>query len=195
MKFDKERLFWVHEPESYKIGDDRIVITTAPETDFWRRTYYGFCHDNAPALLIKTDERYFSFGVRTDFNFSKRFDQCGIMIYQNEENSVKVGVEYHNEREQWLGSVVTNNGFSDWATAIIPPQQDHMYLRVSRRESDFLIENSADGVNYNQMRITHLCEGSGEINIGLFACSAEDGSFDAVFTEFGFTDCKWEAHK
>lgn len=70
-----------------------------------------------------------------------------------------------------------------------------MYLRVSRRESDFLIENSADGVNYNQMRITHLCEGGGEINIGLFACSAEDGSFDAVFTEFGFTDCKWEAHK
>ena len=30
MKFDKERLFWVHEPESYKIGDDRIVITTEP---------------------------------------------------------------------------------------------------------------------------------------------------------------------
>ena len=174
-----------------------------PGTDFWQRTYYGFQNDNAPALLMKTEEKYFSFTVyfvqstsivKTEFNSKRRFDQCGVIIYQNSDNWIKASTEYENEEFQRLGSVVTNNGYSDWATTDIPACQNFMYYRVSRRESDYCIENSYDGVNYKQMRIAHLFEGAGEIQIGIYACSPEASTFDAVFTEMKFTECQWMAH-
>lgn len=195
MKFDREKLFWIHEPKQYHISEDKITIVTEPVTDYWQRTYYGFQNDNAPTLLIKTDEKYFSFVVRTDFDSHHRFDQCGVAIYQNSDNWLKASIEYENDEFQRLGSVVTNLGYSDWATTDIPATQKHMYYRLSRRESDYCIENSLDGVHFHQMRIAHLFEGAGEINIGIYACSPENSSFTATFSEIEFTECKWLAHE
>ncbi|PSL98126.1 DUF1349 domain-containing protein [Clostridium botulinum] len=194
MKFDKDKLFWIHKPEKYVMKDDRITITTEPETDYWQRTYYGFQNDNAPTLLMKTKEKYFSFIVKTEFNSKHRFDQCGVIIYQDSDNWIKGSIEYENEEFQRLGSVVTNHGYSDWATTDIPATQKFMYYRLSRRGSDYCIENSYDGINYKQMRIAHLFEGTGEIQIGIYACSPEDSSFVATFTELRFIECQWNAH-
>ncbi|HBS47165.1 MAG TPA: DUF1349 domain-containing protein, partial [Paenibacillus sp.] len=58
---------------TFSISNDRIEIVTEPNTDLWQRTYYGFRNDNAPALLMKTDEKYFSFIVKTDFDSAHRF--------------------------------------------------------------------------------------------------------------------------
>jgi regulation of enolase protein 1 (concanavalin A-like superfamily) len=194
MKFNKDRLFWIHEPEKYVIEDDRITITTEPETDYWQRTYYGFRNDNAPTLVMKTDEKYFSFTVKTEFDSKRRFDQCGVIVYQDSDNWIKGSIEFENEEFQRLGSVVTNHGYSDWATTDIPAIQKFMYYRLSRRESDYCIENSYDGINYKQMRIAHLFEGAGEIQIGIYACSPESSSFVATFTELRFIECQWKAH-
>ena len=68
MEWNKQDLFWIHEPKEYKIDDDRVEIITEPRTDYWQRTYYGFRNDNAPALLISTEEKYFSFIVKTEFD-------------------------------------------------------------------------------------------------------------------------------
>ena len=48
-----------------------------------------------------------------------RFDQCGIVMYLDSENWLKASIEYENQSFQHLGSVVTNNGYSDWATTEI----------------------------------------------------------------------------
>ena len=61
---------WTRKPKDYAIGEDRIEITTLPHTDLWQRTYYHFRNDNAPVLQMETDERYFSFVVKTDFSGS-----------------------------------------------------------------------------------------------------------------------------
>ena len=76
--------------------------------------------DNAPVFQMETDEKYFSFIVKTDFAESHHwFDQCGIMMYLDSENWLKGSIEYENEEYQHLGSVVTNEGYSDWATTVI----------------------------------------------------------------------------
>ncbi|MFA9464171.1 MAG: DUF1349 domain-containing protein [Velocimicrobium sp.] len=191
----KDKLFWVNEPKTYTIEDNKIVINTEARTDFWQRTYYGFQNDNAPALLMKTNEQYFSFLIKTEFDSKHRFDQCGVIIYQNSDNWIKASIEYENEEFQRLGSVVTNLGYSDWATIDIPASQSFMYYRLSRRESDFCIENSYDGINYKQMRIAHLFEGKDEIKIGVYACSPEESSFSATFTDIKFIECQWKEHK
>ena len=195
MKFNKENLFWIFEPKKYTMSDKKITIKTEPKTDFWQRTYYGFRNDNAPSLLINTEEKFFSFVVKTEFNSTHRFDQCGVIIYQDSDNWFKASIEYENQEYQRLGSVVTNHGYSDWATRDIPADSKVMYYRLSRRESDFCIENSYDGINFKQMRIFHLFEGADTIQIGLYACSPEESSFTATFTEMMFTECKWLAHK
>ncbi|MCQ5129507.1 DUF1349 domain-containing protein [Butyricicoccus faecihominis] len=194
LQFQKDRLIWLHEPKEHNVADGRVIIKTEPETDMWQRTCYGSQVNNAPALLMKTDEKYFSFIVKTEFDSSHSFDQCGVLIYLDSENWIKISTEYENETFQRLGSVVTNHGYSDWATTDIPTEQKHMYYRVSRRESDFLIEHARDGVHFQQMRIAHLFEGAGEIQIGLYACSPDVSSFRAVFTEIAFTECQWRLH-
>lgn len=186
---------WTREPESYAVNNDKIEIITKPHTDLWQRTYYHFQNDNAPVLQMKTSEKYFSFVVKTDFSDSHhRFDQCGIVMYLDSENWLKASVEYENDEFQHLGSVVTNNGYSDWATTAIRADVKSMWYRFSRREDDYCIECSDDGVHFSQMRICHMHKGEGEIRFGIYACSPEDSSFKAEFTNMELTDCKWLAH-
>lgn len=193
--FDFSKTFWIYEPKEYEIKDKEIIITTEPNTDFWQRTYYGFRNDNAPGLLVKTNEKYFSFTVKTNFNSKKQFDQCGIIIYQDSDNWFKASIEYENEKYQRLGSVVTNNGFSDWATTDIDGNTKEIYYRLSRRESDFCIENSLDGKNFEQMRIFHLFKGNEDVNFGIYACSPSNSSFKAKFSEINISKCLWREHQ
>ncbi|WP_252235997.1 DUF1349 domain-containing protein [Clostridium sp. CH2] len=195
MLFKNNEASWIFEPKTYTISDEKIVIKTEPRTDLWQRTYYGFQNNNAPALLVSTKEKEFSFLVKTQFDSNHRFDQCGVIIYQDSDNWFKASIEYQNEEYQRLGSVVTNYGYSDWATTDISAKYKQMYYRLSRRENDYCIENSYDGVNFKQMRIFHLFKTSDEIRMGIYACSPEESSFNAVFTQIKFTECKWPIHK
>ena len=188
-------LHWTREPLSYEMKNDVVEITTAPHTDLWQRTYYHFRNDNAPVLQMETREKFFSFVVKTDFTQShQRFDQCGIVMYLDSENWLKGSVEFENEEFQHLGSVATNNGYSDWATTAIPADVKTMWYRFSRREDDFCIECSADGVTFSQMRITHMYAATDKICFGIYACSPEESSFTALFTDMKITECAWKAH-
>lgn len=192
-QFTAPNLYWTRKPANFTIEDSLITITTEPKTDLWQRTYYGFRNDNAPVLQMKTSRRYFSFTVRTQFNSSALFDQCGIALYLDSDNWMKASIEYENEEYQRLGSVVTNNGYSDWATSDIPSSIREMWYRLSRRGSDYYIETSLDGVNFRQMRAFHLFHGDGEISFGIYAASPVDHSFTARFTDMQVTDCLWPA--
>ncbi len=44
------------------------------------------------------------------------------------------------------------------------------------------------------MRICHLWEGGGTVRFGVYACSPEDSSFQAVFTGMELGECKWLSH-
>ena len=194
MNLGKENLIWTREPKRSEITDDRIVIYTDPNTDLWQRTYYGFQNDNAPVLQVKTAEKFFSFTVKTEFESKVLFDQCGVVMYLDSENWLKASIEYENERFQRLGSVVTNLGYSDWATTDIDAAVKTIWYRLSRRESDYCIECSTDGVEFHQMRICHLFKGADEVVFGVYACSPGQSSFKAVFTEMEVSECKWKKH-
>ena len=138
---DIRKFTWTREPKEYTVNGDAIEVTTKPHTDLWQRTYYHFQNDNAPVFQMETSEKYFSFVVKTEFQESHhRFDQCGIVMYLDSENWLKASVEYENETFQHLGSVVTNHGYSDWATTEIDPSVKTMWYRFSRREDDYCIE-------------------------------------------------------
>lgn len=199
---------WIHQPKTFDITEHSVEIVTEPGTDFWQRSFYGFRNDNAPALLLASQEN-FTFTVRASFIYQNRFDQCGVIIYLDSENWFKASIEYEDEQLSRLGSVVTNLGHSDWATTDIATTMT-MWYRLSRRGPDFLIESSPDGTGFAQMRIFHLHQ-LGEttaemgkmnppappalpIRFGLYACSPLESSFTAVFTDFSLQPCQWLAH-
>lgn len=199
---------WIHQPKTVDITERSVEIVTEPGTDFWQRSFYGFRNDNAPALLLASQEN-FTFTVRASFIYQNRFDQCGVIIYLDSENWFKASIEYEDEQLSRLGSVVTNLGHSDWATTDIATTMT-MWYRLSRRGPDFLIESSPDGTDFAQMRIFHLYQ-LGEttaemgkmnppappahpIRFGLYACSPLESSFTAVFTDFSLQPCQWLAH-
>ena len=193
MEFLKSSPKWTRKPKEVKIDGQKVIVTTEKGTDLWACTYYGFQNDNAPVFQIETSEKYFSFVVKTEFESSCRFDQCGVVMYLDSDNWFKASIEYEDEKIQRLGSVVTNHGYSDWATTDISSDIKHMWYRFSRRESDYCIENSEDGIHYKQMRIFHMWESSGKITYGIYACSPTEGSYQATFSSMQITDCQWKS--
>ena len=199
---------WIYEPKKHEVTADLISITTEPGTDFWQRSYYGFRNDNAPALQLQSDQN-FTFTTKVCFNYKALFDQCGLVIYLDSENWFKASIEYENTEISRLGSVVTNLGYSDWATSdILLP--NHIWYRLSRRGPDFLIESSIDGESFNQIRIFHLhklgettaamgkCDppqsARSAVGFGVYACSPSASSFTAKFSNMSLEPCQWRAH-
>ena len=83
-------------------------------------------------------------------NLAKSYFECGFI-----DEVVSKGIfpktwisEFENEQFQHLGSVATNNGYSDWATTAIPADVKTMWYRFSRRDDDFCIGCSANGVGF-----------------------------------------------
>ncbi len=194
MKLNAKTMEWTRAPKLYSVSEDRVEMMSDPFTDLWQRTYYHFRNDNAPVLQMSTEEAFFSFVVKTEFDSKVRFDQSGIVMYLDSDNWLKASVEYEDGVIQRLGSVVTNNGYSDWASVDVDASIKSAWFRLSRREDDFCIEYSADGQDFKQMRISHMFHGKGAVRFGVYACSPEDSSFRAVFTNMELTECRWLAH-
>lgn len=208
MKIDFTKGVWLNRPRIFKVSDTGVEIQTEPGTDFWQRTYYGFRNDNAPACLIKSQDDY-TFTVRASFVYKRRYDQCGVLIYSDSNNWFKASVEHENMHLSRLGSVVTNNGYSDWATTDIAPTE-MLWFRLHRRGPDFLIESSSEGKSFQQMRIFHMHfldkksaestedatidQGTASIQFGLYACSPQESSFKAVFECCELQECQWKDH-
>lgn len=191
-KKDFSKFHWINQPEQFTLEDSCIKFTTEPRTDNWQRTYYGFRHDNAHAFVLPVKDNEFSFLVKTEFEPKKLFDQCGVVLYQDSDNWFKGSVEFDNACYSRLGSVVTNLGFSDWSSTDIDSKTKIMYYRLSRRDQDFMVENSFDGVDFKQMRIFHIHKAIKYANIGIYACSPLESSVKATFSEFSLGECVWE---
>ncbi|MDY6873528.1 MAG: DUF1349 domain-containing protein [Chloroflexota bacterium] len=107
------------------------------------------------------------------------FDQCGIALCQDSENWFKCGVEYDTPAFSRLGSVVTNLGYSDWATTNVESSFTDVFYRLSKRGQDYLIEFSEDGAAYHPMRIFHMHHPSETVRLGVLACSPTKSPFTA----------------
>ncbi len=103
-------------------------------------------------------------------------------------------MEYEDERHGRLGSVVTNLGWSDWATQDVGPELRAMSYRVSRRGDDFLVECAADGKDWHQLRVAHLHDCPEELSAGAYACSPVGERFTCTFEYLELRPCAWAAH-
>jgi regulation of enolase protein 1 (concanavalin A-like superfamily) len=113
------------------------------------------------------------------------------MVRVDGDNWIKVSTEYESETWSRLGSVVTNLGFSDWATQDIPSSRRAMWYRISRNGPDFLLEHSYEGQEWLQLRVTHLHEAPGQLEAGVYACSPVGKDFWCRFGLVGISENEW----
>jgi hypothetical protein len=182
--------FWFQQPDKFKTGNG-LEIWTMPQTDFWQRTHYGFRNDNAHCLFKKVAGD-FCLTTQVEFRPSALYDQAGLIIRVDEDNWIKASTENMAGGANKLGSVVTNLGYSDWATQDIAADVTMLWYRISRRGPDFLIEASLDGSVWQQLRICHLHKAPDEIAAGIYACSPLENSFWCRFVSLQFAPNQWQ---
>ena len=181
--------YWFNQPADYRLGNG-LDLFSDDATDFWQRTHYAFRPDNGHCLLMKAAGD-FSLKTHVSYEYESLYDQCGLIIRADSQNWIKVSVELEKDQENRLDSVVTNLGYSDWATQDITSSQKEMWYRACKRGNDFLIETSFDGRVWHQLRIAHLHQIPGELEIGLYACSPISGGFQCHFNFIDIADNDW----
>ena len=184
-----ENFFWLNEPKWY-FFDGGLNLVTAAKTDFWQGTHYGFRRDDGHCLLT-TVTGDFALSTTVEFWPQTQYDQCGLMVRVDSQNWIKCSVEYESPTLSRLGSVVTNLGFSDWATQDIASGLSAIRYRLSRQGADFLLEYAFSDDQWQQMRITHLHAVGDALQIGIYACSPVGEDFHCRFRSVEIGENQW----
>lgn len=176
------RLQWFNEPKSAALGAAGLSVETLAGSDFWQRTHYGFRVDSGHALLLPVTG---DFLLETEVAFEPhhQYDQAGLFVRLSERCWLKTSIEFEGGAPSRLGSVVTNDAWSDWATQDVSPSLCRARYRITRRAGDYLIEHESAPGTLSQIRLAHLAEDDGQrpILAGLYACSPKGEGFRATF--------------
>jgi regulation of enolase protein 1 (concanavalin A-like superfamily) len=186
--FDKPdlppQLQWYCEPARWSVDPIRRCLRIEPNagTDFWQKTHYGFEADNGHLLFAEVPGD-FILTTQVHFHPVHQYDQAGLMVRISPTCWLKTSVEHEPDGPGRLGAVVTNHGYSDWSTQEFPTGQREVWLRIRREGSDYLVEASADGRSWKQIRLAHLQEdrAGATVPCGLYACSPKGAGFAAEF--------------
>ena len=183
--FEEESLSkfeWFCEPKTHFIKDGKMTIVPDSNSDFWQRTHYGFRNNNGHCFWTDASG---DFVLKTHVRYEpqNQFDQAGLIIYFSEDFWVKCSVEHEPEAPYNLGSVVTNLGYSDWATQPFTKKIVDMEFMIKHVKQDFDIYCREFGTEkWQQLRISRLeLPLETTFHVGIYACSPKQGGFEAVF--------------
>ena len=180
------RLEWFNPPKRWWL-DARgpgLVIEPDGQTDFWQRTHYGFSADNGHFLGLEL-QGDFVLSTEVRFQPAHQYDQAGLMIRGDANCWIKTSVEHETEGRPQLGTVVTNNGYSDWSLQDSPVPEGALRLRITKNGADVLVQFSPAGEDpWQLMRVARLhWPDTVSLHAGLYACSPKAAGFR---TEFAF---------
>jgi uncharacterized protein len=177
-----EQCRWINEPAQWRVENEMLSVTTDANTDFWRKTHYGFVRDTGHVFAADVTGD-FTADITIDGDFSALYDQAGLMVRESAAHWVKAGAEYNdgalafstvltNERSDWsLGSRVATNRFR---------------LRLTVVAGVLKVQCSANERDWTLMRLAPFLprEASGHWLVGPMCCSPERGGLSVRFSDF-----------
>lgn len=178
-----ERMYtmnWYHEPPYWHVDGDRLTLTTAPQTDFWR---------SQDGATVRDDGHFQAQPIRGDFlaqvkvigAYRDLYDQAGLMLRLDERTWLKCGIEFY-EAAQHVSAVVTRD-YSDWSLASLPPNSSALWLRLKRQGADIQIHFSLDGSTYHLLRHAYFPP-TEQVLVGVMAASPQGSGFQVHFEGF-----------
>ncbi|CAM4770282.1 unnamed protein product [Rotaria magnacalcarata] len=147
---------WYNEPKNWSVNQTTINVHTDKNTDFWRKTHYGFERDSGHFYYHSLPgDQSFTVTVNVRGKYNTLYDQGGLMLRTDENNWIKCGVEYV-DGQQFASVVVTVNGWSDWS--VVPINTPEVLKLRARREKEAVhidFAESEEG-NFQMMRLAYL---------------------------------------
>lgn len=186
---------WRNPPPQAKLVESpdkthQLVAVTAPKTDFWSRTHYGFKVDNGHFLGVHVsaaDACHVDMAVRCTFAPLSQYDQAGLMAFVDGDTWMKSSIEFESREESSrLGAVVTRGGYSDWSTMPVSHEVNSYELRFQVRGETFMafFRLKADE-EWVQIRCAHLPIKDKDVWYGVYLCSPKErGEMEATFEAF-----------
>jgi uncharacterized protein len=172
-------LKWLNPPAAWLVQENSLVVTTAPKSDFWRKTHYGFIRDNGHFFFqeVRGD---FTITLRIDGRYKDLYDQAGLMLRVDAENWIKTGIEFF-DGVQHASAVVTRE-FSDWSVVRLQGRPASLWLKATRKCEAVEISYSLDGQTYTLLRLAYLAPA--EITQAGPMCASPDGTgFEVHFED------------
>lgn len=198
------RLRWQNEPKTFSITHDGLEVYPDVESDNWCRTHYDWgVHDSAHflAISIPDDDKIVEITTRVQLFQKDLYDQAGLMIRRGPDSWIKCSTEFGKNIDSpaRLGSVVTNNGYSDWATQDYRVSEGcYLSFRIVKyHTNDVCIQyREDDNEEWKQLRIAHLFPltdsqtsdtDKGHILVGIYCCAPISYGFKTIFRYLNVT--------
>ena len=177
---DVNKMNWLNEPSSWKVKDGNLKMNVTPESDFWRKTHYGFTVDDGP-FYYTTRGGEFEVSVKISGSYKTRFDQMGLMLRIDEEHWIKTGIEYVDGVYNF--STVVTDVYSNWSVIELNGKPESIWIKAVRRIDAVEIFYSLDGVKYKMSNVAYLSDKK-PVMVGMMAASPDGDGFDALFEDF-----------
>jgi uncharacterized protein len=168
---------WHNEPVAWSLNAGTLTVECAADTDFWRKTHYGFVHANGH-FYYREISGDFRVEVKAEGQYLNQYDQAGLMLWLDERNWLKAGVEFLDGRR--VLSVVVTHEFSDWSVDSAEAAEV-VTVRVTREGDAVTVEFiDADGTP----KMARLAYMGPEIpaRVGPMACAPSGAGFIATFS-------------
>ncbi len=173
-------MHWFNPPAAWDDQAGCLTVTTAPKSDFWRKTHYGFTRDNGH-FFYREVQGDFTVEIRVDGRYKDLYDQAGLMLRVDEENWIKTGIEFF-DHQQHASAVVTRQ-FSDWSVTPLDGEPASLWLRVTRKAEAVEVFYSLDGQNFTLLRLAYLVP-SAVTQVGPMCASPDGAGFQITFQDF-----------
>jgi len=182
---------WTTPPVAASLRGEALAVTAAEGSDAWRRTAYGFIHDDEHALLAPLPVGT-AMEVVFDADLTEQFDQAGLFVRADAERWMKAGVEVA-DGVLGVGAVVTDV-MSDWSVGAVPEWTGRrLRVRVSRGADALTVRAGVDGESLRLVRVAPFA-GALEAQAGPFVCAPTRSGLEVVFAEWVRTDADASLH-
>lgn len=171
---------WLNRPPALRLDNGVLEVETAEGSDFWRRTHYGFEHASGHALLSRMSA-VFAAEITFSGTFANKYEQAGLMLWEDETRWIKAGVEFADGRAN-LATVVTRER-SDWSMAPAAPDDREWRLRVTSTGSAVIVHVRGGTGRWQILRVADFIAGEG-VRLGPMACSPLSAALRVRFSDF-----------
>ncbi|BAY31123.1 hypothetical protein NIES2107_29770 [Nostoc carneum NIES-2107] len=171
---------WHNEPPVWHQQGQTLTVTSGLNTDFWRKTHYGFIRDTGHFYYQEVTGN-FRVDVKISGKYEVLYDQAGLMIREHNLTWLKSGIEFV-EGVQYASAVVTRD-YSDWSVVELPQNPISVWLRLERKGGTVEVKYSLDAEQYKMIRLAYLTEAE-KLQVGPMCASPEREGFQVVFENF-----------
>ena len=174
------KMEWYNAPDDYSIEGEKLIMQVTPQSDYWRKTHYGFTVDDGP-FYYEVRGGEFEVSVKITGEYKIRYDQMGLMLRIDEKHWIKTGIEYVDGVYNF--STVVTNDYSSWSVVALKEKPNSIWIKAIRKIDAVEIFYSLDGENYIMSNLAYFPEYKPAM-VGMMAASPDGQGFKAIFEEF-----------